>query len=211
MNDMTASDKLVELLALTAAEAVAVHNPSNMFYLTQRYTGEGVVYISAKRRVIITDFRYTEQAEQQAPGFEVVMTQKGLSHSAWIARLCQEDGVTSLRYEDDYLTVQAFNYLQKAVGEGIACFPLNRAPEKLRVIKTDAEIECIRRACQITSQAFDAILPQIKEGMTEKELQLELEYTMYRLGAQGLAFDTIIASGENGSLPHAIPGHRKLR
>lgn len=199
------------MLALTAADAVAVHNPSNMFYLTQGYTGEGVVYVSAGRRVIITDFRYTEQAERQAPGFEVVMTEKGLTHSQWIARLCRQDGVENLRYEDDYLTVQAFNALKAAVGEDVAYLPLNAAPEKLREIKTDAEAACIRRACQITSEAFDAILPKIKEGMTEKELQLELDFTMYRLGGEGLAFSTIIASGENGSLPHAIPGERKLR
>ncbi len=210
MNTMTASDKLVSMLALGATDAVAVHNPSNMFYLTQGYTGEGVVYVSAKRRVIITDFRYTEQAEKQAPGFEVVMTEKGLSHSQWIARLCQQEGIENLRYEDDYLTVAAFVALQAAVGE-VNCTPLKQAPEKLRIIKTDAEVEMIRRACQITSQAFDEILPKIREGVTEKELALELEYTMYRLGAEGLAFSTIMASGENGSLPHAIPGDRKLR
>lgn len=207
---MTASERLVKQLGLTATSAVAVHNPSNMFYLTQGYTGEGAVYISGTRRVIITDFRYTEQAERQAPDFAVVMTEKGLSHSQWIARLCAEDAVETLRYEDDYLTVQAFGDLCAAVGDNIAYLPLKQAPEILRQIKTEAEVAAIRRACAITSQAFDAILPKIKEGMTEKELQIELDFTMLRLGADGNAFDTIIASGENGSLCHAIPGSRRL-
>ncbi len=207
---LTASEKLVEQLNLTATDAVAVHNPSNMFYLTQGYTGEGVVYISRSQRVIITDFRYTEQAERQAPGFRVVMTDKGLSHNQWLARLCREENIAALYYEDDYLTVKQFSALSMAVGE-ISLTALNQAPETLRQIKTDAEVSAIRRACQITSQAFDAILPVIREGMTEKELQLELDYTMLRLGAEGLAFTTIVASGENGSLPHAIPGDRKLR
>lgn len=182
-----------------------------MFYLTQGYTGEGAVYISGTRRVIVTDFRYTEQAERQAPGFQVVMTDKGLSHSQWIARFCAEDGVETLRYEDDYLTVSAFEALREAVGDAVAYRSLDKAPEKLREIKTPAEVEAIRRACAITSAAFDAILPKIHEGMTEKELQIELDFTMLRLGADGNAFDTIIASGENGSLCHAIPGSRKLR
>ena len=208
---MTASERLVEQLGLTAQNAVAVHNPSNMFYLTQGYTGEGAVYISGTRRVIITDFRYTEQAERQAPGFQVVMTDKGLSHSQWIARFCAEDGVETLRYEDDYLTVSAFEALREAVGDAVAYRSLDKAPEKLREIKTPDEVEAIRRACAITSAAFDAILPKIHEGMTEKELQIELDFTMLRLGADGNAFDTIIASGENGSLCHAIPGSRKLR
>ena len=208
---MTASERLVEQLGLTAQNAVAVHNPSNMFYLTQGYTGEGAVYISGTRRVIITDFRYTEQAERQAPGFQVVMTDKGLSHSQWIARFCAEDEVATLRYEDDYLTVSAFEALRQAVGDGVTYHSLDKAPEKLREIKTPEEVEAIRRACAITSAAFDAILPKIHEGMTEKELQIELDFTMLRLGADGNAFDTIIASGENGSLCHAIPGSRKLR
>ncbi|MGN1019254.1 MAG: M24 family metallopeptidase, partial [Aristaeellaceae bacterium] len=177
---MTASDRLIEQLHLTATDAVAVHNPSNMFYLTQGYTGEGVVFISPRRRVIVTDFRYTEQAEKQAPGFEVVMTDKALTHSQWIARLCQQEGVTVLRYEDDFLTVADFRTLQDALGDDMACISLDQAPEILRVIKTDAEVAAIRRACQITSQAFDEILPKIHEGMTEKELQLELDYTMFR-------------------------------
>jgi len=207
---LTASEKLVEQLNLTAADAVAVYNPSNMFYLTQGYTGEGVVYISRSQRVIITDFRYTEQAERQAPGFRVVMTEKGLTHNQWIARLCREEAVAVLYYEDDYLTVKQYSALSMAVGE-ISLTALNQAPEALRQIKTEAEVSAIRRACQITSQAFDAILPVIREGMTEKELQLELDYTMLRMGAEGLAFTTIVASGENGSLPHAIPGDRRLR
>ena len=87
---VTAAERLIEHLHMTAADAAAIYNPSNMFYLTEGYTGEGAVFISGKRRVIITDFRYTEQAEKQAPGFEVVMTQRGMSHSQWVARLCQE-------------------------------------------------------------------------------------------------------------------------
>ena len=67
--------------------AVAVHDPSNMFYLTEGYTGEGVVYLSEHSRVIITDFRYTEQAERQAPGFRVEMTEKGRSQNKILAEL----------------------------------------------------------------------------------------------------------------------------
>ena len=208
---MTASERLVEMLGLTAQSAVVVHNPSNMFYLTQGYTGEGCVYVSGTRRVIITDFRYTEQAEQQAPGFQVVMTEKGMNHHQWVAKLCGDDQVTALRYEDDYLTVRSYEALRSAVGDSVIFSTLNKAPEKLREIKSPAEVEAMRRAAAITSAAFDAILPKIQEGMTEKDLQIELDFTMLRLGADGNAFSTIIASGENGSLPHAIPGARKLR
>ena len=69
----------------------------------------------------------------------------------------------------------------------------------------------IRKACNITADAFRAILPKIREGMTEKELQIELDFTMLKLGADTTAFNTIIAAGEHGSLPHAIPGDRPIR
>ncbi|MDO5434952.1 MAG: Xaa-Pro peptidase family protein [Clostridia bacterium] len=208
---MTASDKLIELMHLPARSAVVIHKPSNMFYLTEGYTGEGVVFISAKRRVIVTDFRYTEQAERQAPGFEVLMSCKETSENQWIARLAAEEEATELRFEADELSVDRFEKLRAAVGEEISWVPVERTPEKLRQVKTPKEIAVMRRAADITSEAFRAILPKIREGMTEKELQIELDFTMLKLGADGLAFDTIIASGENGSLCHAIPGQRRLR
>jgi Xaa-Pro aminopeptidase len=206
---MTASEKLVQKLGLGACDAVAVHNPSNMFYLTEGYTGEGVVYISAKQKVIITDFRYTEQAERQAPKFKVVMVGNGLNHSAWVAKLCEEDGITTLRYEDDYLTVKDFEALHAAVGDK-TYLPLNGAPEVLRQVKTDAEVACIRKACDITSKAFEEVVGRIHEGMTEKELRIELDFIQLKMGAQGNSFDTIIASGVNGSLCHAVPTDKKL-
>ena len=208
---MTASERLVELLRLGPAAAVAVHDPSNMFYLTEGYTGEGVVYISRTRRFVITDFRYTEQAERQAPGFTTVMWESGKNHNQWLAQLCREDGISELKVETNYLSVDSFEKLQAAVGEEITCVPLSGAPQTLRQVKTPSEIVAMRKAADITSEAFLAILPKIREGMSEKELQIELDFTMLRLGADGNAFSTIIASGENGSLPHAVPGPRKLR
>ena len=208
---LTASERLINHLRLGPKTAVAVHDPSNMFYLTEGYTGEGLVYISDASRVIITDFRYTEQAERQAPGFRVEMIGKGRSHNKILAELVKEEEITELRVETNYLSVDSFEALRGAVGEEISCVPLNGAPQLLRQVKTPTEIVAIRKACDITSEAFEAVLPKIRPGMTEKELQIELDFTMLRLGADEFAFDTIIASGENGSLCHAIPGSRTLK
>lgn len=209
--EMTASEKLQEMLRLGAQSAVVVHDPSNMFYLTEGYSGEGLVFISQDRRVIVTDFRYTEQAEHQAPGFEVEMTDRDRKADQVVAELVAALGITELRVETNYLSVDSFEALKAAVGEEVAFLPLAEAPQKLRQIKTPTEVLAIRKACDITSEAFAAILPRIREGMTEKELQVELDFTMFRLGADELAFSTIVASGENGSLPHAIPGSRTIR
>ncbi len=208
---MTASERLTDLLRLGDRSAAVIHDPANMFYLTEGYGGEGLVYISSRRRVILTDFRYTEAAERQAPGFTCVMYTNEKPADRCLRELCEADGITELRYESNYLTVEAYEELRTAVGEKVSFVPLKKAPQQLRQIKTPAEIVVMRKAAAITSEAFEAILPKIHPGMTEKELQIELDFTMFRLGAEGLAFDTIIASGENGSLPHAVPGSRVLR
>ena len=208
---MTASEKLADLLKLNDHTGLVVHDPANMFYLTDGYSGEGMVFISANRKVIITDFRYTEAAEKNAPSFEILMTDKDHPEAKRLAELCGQEGIHELRFESNYLSVDSYEKLREAVGEEIAWVPLQKAPQTLRQIKTPAEIVTMRKAGAITSEAFEAVLAKIRPGMTEMELRLELENIMYRLGAETLAFSTIIASGVNGSLPHAVPGNRKLQ
>ena len=208
---MTASERLGDLLRCGQNTAAVIADPSNMFYLTEGYTGEGLVFLSRNRRVIVTDFRYTEQAENQAPGFEVEMTGKDRSADQVIAELARSEGVTCVRTETNYLPVDRFGKIKAALGAEISCVSLEEAPQKLRQIKTPTEVMKIRKACNITADAFRAILPKIREGMTEKELQIELDFTMLRLGADTTAFSTIVAAGEHGSLPHAIPGNRPIR
>ncbi len=208
---MTASEKLMELLHPAPGTAVVIHDPANMFYLTEGYTGEGLVFLTSRRRVIITDFRYTEAAERQAPGFECVMQTRERPAGKCLSELCSEEEIAEIRYESNVLCVDEYEQLRADVGEEVSFVPLKKAPQQLRQIKTPSEIVMMRKAAAITSEAFEAVLPKIRPGMTEKELQIELDFTMYRLGADALAFHTIIASGENGSLPHAVPGSRKLQ
>ena len=208
---MTASEKLLEMLHLQARTAVVIHDPANMFYVTEGYTGEGLVYLSAGRKVIVTDFRYTEAAEHQAPGFSVEMTSKERPAGACVAELCKADKISVVFCETNYLSVDDYEKLRADIGDEVSFSPLDKAPQKLREIKTPSEIVAMRKAAAVTSEAFEAILPKIRPGVTEKELQIELDFTMYRLGADALAFSTIVASGENGSLPHAIPGNRRLQ
>lgn len=208
---MTASERLTDLLRLAARAAVVIHDPANMFYLTEGYTGEGMVYLTEEKRIIVTDFRYVEAAEKQAPDFEVVMTDKDHPAYRCLADLCAADRINELYFESNYLPVDEFEKLRTAVGEEVSYTPLRKAPQTLRKIKTPAETVTMRKAGAITSEAFEAVLPKIRPGMTELELRLELENCMFRLGAEALAFNTIIASGVNGSLPHAVPGSRKLQ
>lgn len=208
---MTATERLADLLHLTAHTAVLIHDPSNIFYLTEGYDGEGMLYLTAERNVLITDFRYIEAAEKKTSGFGIARTEHDHSREKWLAELCEADGIHEIRFESNYLSVDDYEKLRESLGDEVSFTPLRKAPQVLREIKTPGEIVTMRKAAAITSEAFDTVLGKIRPGMTETELRLELESIMYRLGAETLAFDTIIASGENGSLPHAVPGNRKLR
>ena len=200
--------KLLEAMHVGAGDAVLLHKPSNMFYISG-YTGEGLVLLSARMKAIVTDFRYTEQAGQQAPGYQVCMTTRDCDHNQTAFRLMREQNIQRVYYEDDHITVRDYRDLEKAM-EGMEFCPVNKAPEKLREIKDETEIEKMAKACKITSEAFEYILGVIREGMTEREIARALENYMVSHGAQEIAFHTIVASGENGSLPHAIPGERRV-
>ena len=207
----TASERLADLLHLTARTAVVIHDPANVFYLTEGYAGEGLVYLTAEKKVIITDFRYREAAEKDAPGFEIVMHNRDHPISQRLSELCARDGISEVRFESNFISVDDYGRLRSALGDGIELIPLKNAPQTLRQVKAPNEIVAIRKACAVTSDAFEAVLPRIRVGMSEKELRLELENAMYRLGAEGIAFPTIIASGVNGSLPHAVPSSRRFQ
>jgi len=201
--------KLLDSMHLSEHEGVLVYNPSNMFYLSG-YTGEGLVLIAHKCCAIVTDFRYTEQAENQAPGFEVHMTETGRNHEMIAGELCRALGVDTLYYEDDYVTVKTFESCKKHI-PGAEWKSVGGAVEALREMKDEHELSLIREACKLTGEAFERILGHIKEGVTEKELALTLDFDMMSHGASTSSFSTIVAAGANGSLPHAVPGSYKLR
>lgn len=201
--------QLFEKMGLGEHEGVLIYNPSNMFYLSG-YTGEGLVLATPKGCAIVTDFRYTEQAEAQAPGFEVLMTGGGKSHEDIVNGACIKRGIDTLYYEDDYITVHTFEECRKSI-RGVEWKTVGSVPELLREVKDERELALIAEACRITGDAFERILPSIKEGMTEKELALMLDFDMMHHGASKPSFSTIVAAGANGSLPHAVPGEYKIR
>ncbi len=186
-----------------------LHNPSSMFYVSG-YTGEGMVFVSGAQCAVITDFRYTEQAENQTDGFSIEMIQGGKSHEDVVNALCKAHQMNTVYYEHDYLTVKGFDACQKKV-EDVAWKPVYGALEDLREIKDDAEIALMAQACKITSEAFERVIPTIKEGMTEKDIALALEFDMFAHGAQSTSFSTIVAAGANGSLPHAVPSNYQIK
>lgn len=185
-----------------------IQKPQNMRYLTG-YTGEGSLLISASGAVILTDFRYIEQAGRQAPEAKVVQTGRA-GQSELLLKLLNAENAHTLAIEEDHLTMKAGKLLKKTL-PGIELEDLNALVEGLRIVKSEDELDRIRQACAISCKAFDHMLGFIRPGLTEKEVQLELDYTMLKMGAEDIGFATIACAGENGSLPHAIPSDRVIK
>ena len=158
----------------------------------------------------MTDFRYTEQASQEAPDFQVLGIEGSVTLLQKAYEAFRREGVTTVYYEDDEFTVRTH---AKAVEtfEGMQLVPLGNAIQQLRKIKDAEEIRRIETACRISGETFGRVLPQIREGMTEKELARILEYDMLSHGADKMAFSVIVAAGANGSKPHAVPTEYCIR
>ncbi|MBQ1257740.1 MAG: aminopeptidase P family protein [Clostridia bacterium] len=180
----------------------------NMHYLSG-YRGEGCLLVLPESVHIITDFRYIEQAERQSPESKIEQTGKDASRSQIVKRLLSECGLTELAVETNVMTHDEFVALEKVL-EGITLVSMPHVTEEMREIKTEEEIACIRKAGEISCKAFDDMLAFIKPGMTEKEVCAYLDYRMRVHGSEGCAFDTIVASGANGSLPHAVPSDKVI-
>lgn len=172
--------------------------------------GEGYVLVTDKGCYYSTDSRYIEVAHKKVTGCEIHM-RGGESHACWAAKVCAELGVKKVGYEEAYISVSDFQTLQQAFDQDTQFLPANKLVLDLRAQKDDEELELMRKSQEITDRAFTAILEDIKPGVTEKEIAAKLTYYQMMFGAHKPSFDAIVASGPNGSMPHAIPSDKKIQ
>jgi len=201
-------EQLRELLETDELDGMVVTQPENRRYLSG-YTGtDGALFLSPDRAVLITDFRFTEQASREAPRYEVV---EALPEAlpGELARLARETDARRVAFESHHVTVAALEKWRQAA-EGYQLEPRQGLVEGLRAIKEDYELELIRRAAAIGDQAMNQVRMLIKPGMTEKEVAWELESHMRTHGAEAAAFEIIVASGPNGAMAHATVSDRSI-
>lgn len=185
------------------ADAAVIHRPENMRWLAG-YTGEGCLFVSRNIRAIVTDFRYVHQAELQSPDWRVCRTLSQRPAETILCELAGQCRARRIQVETDYLTHDGFLTLANAL-DGVSLTPMEVSLEGLRQVKDADEVENIRSAAAIACQAFENLLPKLHVGMTERQVQILLDFEMLSLGSEGAAFNTIAAAGENGALPHATP------
>ncbi|MCX6089894.1 MAG: Xaa-Pro peptidase family protein [Candidatus Atribacteria bacterium] len=174
---------------------------SNIFYLSG-FTGSSafLIVFPEKKPIFLCDGRYTTQAEEEVGdgadivGFDYRIFQK-------IAEIVGDNGYKRIYFETS-LSYAHFSLLRET---GLDCIPAPAWVEEMRMVKSGQEIEQVEEALHISERAFQKIRDLIRPGIKERDLSLELEYQMEKLGGDDIAFPTIIASGSRSAFPHARP------
>ncbi len=210
------SDRLNRLVAQfpeKELDALLISAPENRRYLSGFTGSAGYLFISSERAVLVTDSRYTEQATNQAPDFQVMQVRGGWD---WFLEQLKETGVKRVGFESRDMTVATYNSLVGAVKDDSALSQVSiiataEMPEEGRVFKDQRELALLQRAIDASDAAMEAVCPNITAGMTEREVAWRMEMAMRDFGADGISFDTIVASGPNGAMAHHRPSDRAIQ
>ncbi|WP_291291082.1 Xaa-Pro peptidase family protein [Enterococcus sp.] len=201
-------DALRVKIAEQKLSGLLVTDKTNRRYLCGFTGSNGLLLVTENKMILFVDGRYTEQASQQTAGVEICEIPIG-SHLIETMRPFTAGMVLGFEAETiSYQTFTELHCLMKEVnGQLIAT---KNMVESLRMIKSSEEICALRQAARIADQTLEQIMPMIRVGMTELELANELDYRSKKLGSEGPAFETIVASGERTALPHAHASQKKI-
>ncbi len=192
------------------ADAALIFSEENRRYFTQFSASDGVLLVFGNTSLFFTDSRYTEAAAN-ALGSGYVRDSSNLYEK--LREIFKENGISTVALENDRLTLAQFDTVKNRLS-GFSFDTtdfLSRTVNELRAIKTDEEIGYIMQAQKIAEAAFEHILTFIKEGMTERQISLELDFYMLSHGADALSFETIAVAGNNSSKPHGVPGEYRIQ
>lgn len=182
---------------LHGLQGMIITKPENRRYFSGFSGSAGMLVISETTSNLLTDFRYIEQATAQAEQYEILRYQ--VNANEIVAELTKKLGITKIGFESDFVTYDMYSKLTQCI-PNVTLVPVQ--VDSLRMVKDSSEIAAIEKAVEIADQAFTQILSFIKPGMSEQRVAVELEYYMGKFGSEKPAFETIMASGKRGALPH---------
>lgn len=190
-------------------EAMLISTQANIYYVSGFYAEAGVatIIVTNKDAIIISDGRFMTEAKEATSGFEIVQWEKNMQQA--VGELLNHLQIHTISIDQDDIT-----YGQALLLKNNTQATLVNAPkliEQIRRLKTVAELSYIRKACKIADESFEAIVSIIRPGMSEKEISDALEYEMRKRGATTCSFETIVASGPRGALPHGVASERILQ
>jgi Xaa-Pro aminopeptidase len=200
-------DRLIAQLPQRELDALLISLPENRRYLSGFTGSAGYLLLGQDPPLLFTDSRYLEQAAQQCPDFRVVQTQPGWD---WLVEQLKASGLQRVGFESEHLTVANYQRLleslkaEPALGR-VSLVAASGLAEELRQVKDVDELVQLQRAIDVADAAMEQICPTIAAGQTEREVAGRLEATMRELGADAPSFNTIVAAGPNGAMPHHRP------
>ncbi|MBI2723484.1 MAG: aminopeptidase P family protein [Chloroflexi bacterium] len=209
-------DRLTRLRAALdgrGLDAALISAPQNRRYLSGFTGSAGYLLIGGDDAVIATDFRYYEQSAAQAPAFRLHKTVGGFD--AWVPEMLAGLARKKVGFEPADMTVSVHKAFRKAIesmpeAERPELVPAPDLVEGLRIIKEPGEIQALQRAVDLGDAAMTDVAQRVEPGWTEKQVAWEIEKYIREHGGDGLSFDTIVAGGPWGAMPHAYPRDRKL-
>lgn len=196
-------DRLAGLVAERELDRVLVTNLTNVSYLTGFGGTNGACVCGNDARFFYTDFRYTERAEEEVEGWEVITVADD-----WLGGIA-EHLVGRIGFEDDQMSVRTLKRLEEKLPKGVEAVPAGGMAEQLRRVKDAEELEAITAAAKLADGVWAWALERGLAGRTERDVALATEARIRELGGEP-SFPAIVAAGPNGALPHAEPGEREI-
>jgi Xaa-Pro aminopeptidase len=197
--------KLSHLLPSLSTDGLLIEHPADLLYLTGLQLSAGKLLVTESSALLVVDGRYLELCQQKSPCPVHKLEEDILQQ--WI----KTNSIDSLAVDGNKMSYQAFSQLQQITSSlKVALLAADSPVQTLRLIKDQDEIETLRQSARLNAEGLAWIIPHIKEGVTEQELALELEFFWKKRGAKTLAFEPIIAFGSNGSMPHYRAGKTSL-
>lgn len=203
---MSRIEKVRNKLTELKVDALLVTEPKNLLYLANFTGSAGLAVITQEEAFFVTDFRYTEQAAQQAVGFNLRIHKQGIM--AEVNDILLENKAKNVAIEANQMNVSTYLQIKQLFAADIV--ESQGLVEKIREIKEPEELALIKAACEITDQSFEHILKFIKPGITELQVANELEAFLKAKGASAMSFDTIVASGVRSSMPHGVASDKVI-
>lgn len=204
--------RLAERLGTVGCEAIVIDHPAHVRWLTGFTGSNGAVLVRADGSAMVsTDGRYTTQIGVEAPDLELHVAR---NCAIELAGRASAEGVRTLGFEAAHVTVAGMRRINAALdaAKGTELVETADLVETLCTVKDDAELDALRHVADIAVRAFEDLVASgaIAPGATERGIAADLEHRMRVGGADGIAFDTIVASGPNSAKPHAGAGDREL-
>jgi Xaa-Pro aminopeptidase len=187
-------------------DGLLIMSPYNRRYVTEFTGTAGAAIVTGGAAIFITDFRYVEQAEEQARGFDIVKHTGTIFEE--IANQAKKLGIQKLGFEKSHVTFETYELLNKLVDSELV--PVAGLVENIRLIKDETELQIMQEVANIADAAFAHITSYIRAGVTEREVANELEFFMRKQGAESSSFDIIVASGYRSALPHGVASDKVI-